>query len=230
MTSKSKKAVSILIMAALVLASVAIFLLVGKPLVSFASNPQAFREWIEGFGIWSRLVFIAIVVLQVVVAIIPGEPIEIAAGYAFGGFEGTVLSIAGITLGSIIIFLLVRKFGVKLVEVFFSREKINSLGFLKDNKKVNVLFFVIMAIPGTPKDLISYFAPLTNIKLVNWVIITTVARIPSVVTSTISGSALGEKKYLFALIAFAVTGILSGAGYLIYSKISKAKQNKKDLL
>ena len=229
MKNTRKKVFSVIILLAFAAVSLFIFFWVGKPLINFISEPEKFRQWIEGFGILSRLVFIAIVVLQVVVAIIPGEPIEIAAGYAFGSVEGTILCIAGITLGSAIIFLLVRKFGIKLVEVFFSREKINSLGFLKDNKKVNVFIFVIMTLPGTPKDLISYFAPLTNIKLINWVIITMVARIPSVVTSTVSGSALGEQKYLFALIAFAVTGAVSAAGYFIYSKISKSKQNKKDL-
>lgn len=60
-------------------------------------------------------------VLQVLVAIIPGEPLEIAGGYAFGAVWGTVLCLLGAFLGSAAVFAVVRKWGVPLVEVFFHR-------------------------------------------------------------------------------------------------------------
>jgi len=226
-TEKHKKIVSISAFVFFFLFCAAIAFFIGKPLIEFASEPQKFQAWIDSFGFLRRLVFIGIIVLQVIIAIIPGEPFEIAAGYAYGSIEGTILCMFGIIIGSLVIFLLVRKFGVKLVEVFFSREKINSLRFLKDKKKMNVLFFIIMLIPGTPKDLLSYFAGLTEIKLSTWLIITTIARIPSVITSSIGGSALGQEKYLFAIIAFAVTLAISGIGLVIYRKIQKNKENKE---
>ncbi len=203
-----------------------IFLYVGKPLVSFIEEPEKFRLWIDSFGIFSRLIFIGMIFLQVAVALIPGEPFEIAAGYTFGSIEGTLLCIIGTTLSSILIFLLVRKYGVKLVEIFFSTEKINSLRFLNSEKKINLLFFILMLIPGTPKDLLCYFAPLTRIKLSSFIFITAVARIPSIVTSTIGGSMLGQEKYLLAVIAFAVTIVISVAGLLIYNKIQKSKNHE----
>lgn len=226
-TEKHKKIVSISAFVFFILFCAAIAFFIGKPLIEFASEPQKFQAWIDSFGFLGRLVFIGIIVLQVIIAIIPGEPFEIAAGYAYGSIEGTILCMLGIIIGSLVIFLLVRKFGVKLVEVFFSREKINSLRFLKDKKKMNVLFFIVMLIPGTPKDLLSYFAGLTEIKLSTWLIITTIARIPSVITSSIGGSALGQEKYLFAIIAFAVTLAISGIGLVIYRKIQKNKENKE---
>ncbi|MBE6788056.1 MAG: TVP38/TMEM64 family protein [Ruminococcaceae bacterium] len=225
-TDKHKKALSICAIIFFVLFCAAISYFVGRPLLKFASEPQKFREWIDSFGVWGRLIFIGIIVLQVIVALIPGEPFEIAAGYAFGSVEGTLLCLAGVILGSLIIFLLVRKFGVKLVEVFFSMDKINSLKFLQNKKRLNTIYFIIMLIPGTPKDLLSYFAGLTSIKLSTWLLIVTIARVPSVITSTIGGSALGNEQYLFAIIAFAVTLILSGAGLLIYRKIQNNKENK----
>lgn len=224
-TEKHKKFLGIIAIIIVILFSAAIFLLVGKPLISFVSEPEKFRQWVDAFGIWGRLLFIGMIVLQVIIAIIPGEPFEIAAGYAFGSLEGMILCMAGIITGSIIIFLLVRKFGMMLVEVFFSKEKIASLTFLQNNKKMNLLFFVIMLIPGTPKDLLSYFAGLTEMKLSSWILIVAVSRIPSVITSSIGGSALGEKKYLFAVIAFAVTIIISGMGLLIYKKVQSKRKN-----
>jgi len=229
-TDKHKKAVSIIALIIFVLFCTAITIFIGKPLIQFASEPQKFRDWIDSFSFLGRLVFIGIIILQVVVALIPGEPFEIAAGYAFGSIEGTILCLIGIILGSLIIFLLVKKFGVKLVEAFFSLEKINSLKFLKDKTKRNTIYFIVMVIPGTPKDLLSYFAGLTDIKLSTWLLIVAVSRIPSVVTSTIGGDALGDKQYLFAAIAFAVTIIISAIGLLIYNKIQKNRlaKNKAD--
>ena len=148
------------------------------------------------------------------------EPLEMGAGYAFGAWEGTILCIIGCVIGSALVFLFVRRFGVKLVEVFFPREKIRSLRFLQDSRRLNLLTFIVFFIPGTPKDLLSYFIGLTDMKLGTWLLITAVARIPSIVTSTVTGDALGLKDYQFALIAFGVTLALSLAGILVYRRLS----------
>lgn len=223
-TNKRKKLIGIISLLTVVIFSIVIFIFLGKPLIELVSKPQVFRNWVEDFGFLGQIIFILMIVLQVVIAIIPGEPFEIAAGYAFGSIEGTLLCLIGVVIGSIIIFLLVRKFGIMLVEIFFSKEKINSLKFLKNNPKMNMLFFILMLIPGTPKDLFSYFAGLTDIKLSTWIIITAIARIPSIITSSVGGSMLGEQKFTLAIIAFAITILLSIIGLIIYNKI-QAKNN-----
>ena len=164
-----------------------IFWFVGRPLVQFVSQPEAFRDWVDSMGVWSRLAFIGMMALQIFVAVIPGEPLEMGAGYAFGSIQGTVLCLLGAALGSILVVLFVRYFGVKAVEVFFSREKIQSLRFLQNKQRRNTLFFTLFFIPGTPKDILTYVAGLTDIRLGTWLLITTPARIPSIITSTISG-------------------------------------------
>ena len=220
-TELKKKVIGIICILIVIVFSVAIFVFIGKPLIEFVSKPQEFRNWVDNFGIWGRLIFIGMIVLQVVIAIIPGEPFEIAAGYAFGSIEGTLLCLIGIVIGSIIIFLAVKKFGIMLVKIFFSKKKIDSLKFIINSSKMNLLFFALMIIPGTPKDLLSYFAGLTKIKLSNWILITAVARIPSVITSSIGGSMLGEQKIILAIVTFGITLLLSIAGLIIYNKIQK---------
>ena len=71
------------------------------------------------------------------------------------------------------------------------RDRIRSLRFLQDSRRLNLLTFIVFFIPGTPKDLLSYFIGLTDMKLGTWLCITAVARIPSIVTSTVTGDALG---------------------------------------
>lgn len=199
---------------------------IGKPMIEFVSEPEKFRLWVEEGGIWGKLAYVLMVAIQVVVALIPGEPLEIGGGYAFGAIEGTILCVAGITLGSMAVFFLVRRFGIKLVQVFFSKRKIRELKFLKDSRKRNALIFIVFFLPGTPKDLLTYFAGLTDIKFSHFFLLASVARLPSVITSTLGGNALGGKEYLTAIIVFAVTFVISATGWLIYKLIQDRKDKK----
>ena len=161
-------------------------------------------------------------------AIIPGEPLEILGGYAFGAFEGTVLCLAAAFSGSIVVFLLVRKLGTRLVEVFFPPERLETLRFLHTSPKRDFLFFIIFMVPGTPKDLLCYFAGLTKMRTSLWLIICSVGRVPSVITSTVGGSALGTKSYWFAVAVFAATLLVSAIGFKIYSDICKRNDRSDD--
>lgn len=201
---------------------------IGVPMVRFVSQPEEFRAWVDAHGLMGKLLFVGMVVLQVVVAVIPGEPLEIGAGYAFGAVEGTLLCLIGIAIGSTLVFLLVRKLGVRLVEVFFPVEKIRSLRFLQDSRRLNRLVFLVFFIPGTPKDLLCYFVGLTGMRLPTWIAISFFARIPSVVTSTLGGDALGTQHYIQALVVFAVAGILSAAGLFVYHRLKAAHAARKE--
>ena len=114
-----------------------------------------------------------------------------------------------------------------MVDAFISREKINSLKFIKSSRRLNLLMFILFFIPGTPKDLFTYFAGLTPMKLHTFLMISTIARIPSVITSTIGGHALGTQQYVFAAVVFAITIIVSLIGILVYRRISKQEKEKE---
>lgn len=192
---------------------------VGKPLVEFVSEPELFREWVDEHGLFGRVAFVGMMILQVFVAFIPGEPLEIGAGYAFGAVWGTLLCIIGTLIGSALVFLFVRRFGTKAVSVFYSPEKIHSMRWIRNTKRLKTILFILFIIPGTPKDVFTYMAGLTKISLSHFLLISMIARIPSIVTSTVGGNALGRGNYLFAVIVFAATLAVSAIGVLIYRKI-----------
>lgn len=198
----------------------------GKPLLAFAGDPEAFRAWIDERGAWGPVTMVGMVVFQVIFALIPGEPFEIAAGYAFGGFYGCLLCLVGTTIGGTVVFFLVHKWGTRVLELYFSREKIESLAFLRDTPKTRTLAFLLMMLPGTPKDLLSYGMGLTKITLPEWMFISLIARIPSVLTSTVAGSAIGEKRYVFAALVFGVTTAAGLFGLWIYRRMSASKEKK----
>lgn len=194
----------------------------GRPLIRFVREPERFRAWVDSQGPAAPALFIGMVALQVVVAIIPGEPLEIAAGYAFGAVEGTLLCLAGTFLGSMAVFLLVRRFGTRAVEIFIPLEDLRPLRFLQQNeKRLHFWVFFIFFLPGTPKDLLCYFVGLTNLPLKSWAVICLVARLPSLVTSTVGGNALGTERYLLAGIVFCATLAISGLGLLLYRRLSR---------
>lgn len=226
---KRKQAVALVCLGLAVVVMVAIFWFVGRPMLQFVSQPDQFREWVDSHGLWGRLAFVGMMMFQVFVAIIPGEPLEIGAGYAFGVLEGTLLCVLATSLSGTLIFLIVKKFGMKFVTLFVSEEKIHSLKFLKNTRRLDLIAFLLFFIPGTPKDVLTYIVGLTPMRLSTWIFITTVARLPSVITSTVGGNALGTQEYLFAVIVFAATAVISGVGVLVYRKITQHHQKKEAL-
>lgn len=213
-------------LAAILIFSIVLWQAVGTPLVKFLSDPEALRQWVDKKGWSSRIVFGAMVIFQIIIAIIPGEPFEIAAGYAFGWLEGTILCIVSAAIGSIVTFWLVRKYGMRLVRIFFSEEKISSVKFLKTNEKREFLFLIVYMLPGTPKDLLGYFAGLTDLPFPVFCLICSLGRIPSVITSTIGGNALGTKRYGAAIAVFVITLAISGLGLFVYDRICKKNRGK----
>ncbi|MBQ2527787.1 MAG: TVP38/TMEM64 family protein, partial [Spirochaetales bacterium] len=208
--------------AVVLLAVIVIF--VGIPLVKFLKEPERFRSWVDERGFWGKVAFIGMVVMKVVVAVIPGEPFELAAGYAFGVWEGLLLCMIGITIGSMIVFSLVKKFGVSIIRVFFSQERIDGMKLLHTSKKGNIILSIVYIVPGTPKDFLNYCAGLTTIKLPTWLFVCSIGRIPSIITSTISGDAFVQKRYFFGILIYVVTFLVGLIGVLVYNKVTKASE------
>lgn len=207
------------------LAFLALAVVIGRPIVRFASEPERFRDWVDSHGIWGPIAYMVMVVVQIVIAVIPGEPFEIAAGYAFGAVWGTVLYLAAATAGSVVVFALVRRWGAGVAELFFSREKLQSIRFLRSTPKRDLIFLIIFMLPGTPKDLLCWFAGLTDMRFGVWLVICSLGRIPAAVASTIGGDALGSGRYGFAAIAFAVSLAVSAGGLWLF-EIIRSRKNR----
>jgi len=116
----------------------------------------------------------------------------------------------------------------KAAELFFSLEKLRSLRFLQNPKKRDILFFLLFLLPGTPKDLLCYFAGLTEISTASWICIQLLGRIPSILTSTLGGDALGSEKYWIAAIVLTATAVISWLGLAVYHRFSSQENQKHD--
>lgn len=189
-------------------------------------NQLKFETFVDSLGVFGILFMFFIQVLQTIVAIIPGEPIELIMGLMYGTVGGLIISLCGTAAGGIIIFLCVKKFGMKFVDKFINSDGFSKYSFLKDPKKREFMIFILFFIPGTPKDILTYFAPFTGIALPRFLLISTLARIPSVVSSTYIGSSVSDGDLVKSIIIFAVTGLVGLGGILIHDKIINYKKRK----
>lgn len=193
--------------------------LVCIPLVRGYNNLSAIEGFIEDFGVLSVFALLFIQILQIIVALIPGEVVEFAAGALFGPVWGTLICMLGILLGQWLIFTIVIRWGNSVLSAVLDKKFIKKFKFLHDEKKIKLITFILYFLPGTPKDLLTYFMPVTGVNIKAFLSITIFARIPSVVSSTIAGSLYAEGDIKLTLIVYAVVTVLSGLGYLIYRLI-----------
>ncbi len=199
-----------------------------RQFLSFEKSPEEFKIFIESFGWTGRFVALGLQILQVIISFIPGEVLEIGIGYVFGAVEGTLLCLGGVAFASSLIFLLSKRLGIRLVEIFVSRNKIDNLRFINSEKKLKRLTFILFFIPGTPKDILTYFMGLTKLRLPEFLIISLLARIPSVVSSTIGGNLIQQQNYQSAVVLFLITGAVSLAGMALYNYLLNRRKPKNN--
>ncbi len=169
--------------------------------------------------------------LQILVPILPGEPIEFLAGMCYGTFWGMLIIFLGAFLSSFIIFFCVRKFGKDFINTFLDEDKITKIEnskWLSKPEKIELFFFIVFLIPGTPKDLFVYIAGLLPIRASRFFLISTFCRFPSVISSTFAGSNLVDGNWKLSIIAYIITFAVSGIGLFIYNKI-KLHHGQKEM-
>lgn len=206
-----------LVLAALLLVAVALACWAWLPgLYAWLSDPERVRALVSEHGVAARLVMVGVNALQIVLAFLPGEPVELASGYAFGFWEGTLLCLAASALASSAIYWAVRRWGWSLVGLFFDRSHLERYGWLRDARRLELVMLLVFLVPGTPKDFLTYFAGLTCMRFPAVLAITTLGRVPSVVTSTVAASAFGSGNYALAAGSVAVAVALAAAGGAAY--------------
>ena len=186
----------------------------------------AFKEKIDSMGIYGILSLFGLQVAQIFLIIIPGEPIEIFTGMCYGAFWGTVFIMLSAFFISTIIFFLVRKFGRKFIYNFYDEEKISKMEnskLFKDPKRIELIILILFLIPGTPKDLLVYIAGLLPIKPSRFIVISNIARFPSIISSTLAGANIAVGNWAMSIFLYAAIVLIVLIGIFIINKFDKSK-------
>ena len=216
----------LMILVVIIFIGVIIYLFPVMKDLSTKEGQIAFRDKVESSGLWGMLSLFGLQVANIFLIVVPGEPIEIIAGMCYGAFWGTIFVMASACIITIGIFFLVRKLGRKFVYDFCSKERIEKIEnskLFRNPKKIEMIMLILFLIPGTPKDLLVYLGGLLPIKASRFILISTLARIPSIISSTIAGDQLAVGQWQLGLILYAAIIVLVLIIIFIYNKFDKDK-------
>ena len=161
-----------------------------------AQVTQAVRD----SGPLAVLIMLGLQFLQVIVAFIPGEVVQIVAGILYGPFWGTVLILGGACGSTIIIYYLVQKLGAPFVQKMVPAETQKKLDFITRTSRIDAIVFVLFLIPGLPKDFITYLVSVTDVRPKRFFLFSTLGRAPGVIATSFAGSSIADGNWIFLLV------------------------------
>ena len=196
----------------LLVAGLTVFLF---PYVQKLRDPQVqllVEIWVRKVGVLGWLAMFGVQMLQVVIAFIPGEPVELIAGALYGAAGWLALCTLGCVTASALIFLLSKRLGKSVLDSLFGAEKVKDWKWLYDSRRMELVTFILFLIPGTPKDMLTYVVGVTNMRVGKFLLISSLARIPSVLSSTMIGSSLRQGNWVLTLVVFIITAVVGVVG------------------
>ena len=221
--TRKQRILRIALTLAAVLTAAALSGYLARPLLQFLSEPERFRAWIGERGVWGVAAFMLLNMLQVFVAVIPGGPFSMAAGYAFGPLWGTLICLAATTAASTLVLLIVRRWGGSAVR-FLSGKDPEELALFQKMERAEWVFLLVFLIPGSPKDVLSYAAGLMKLPLPSWIVINLIGRIPGILLSVLGGDRVMRGDYLLAAGLTLLCGGLYIVGMIIYKNYMEKKK------
>ena len=233
MSRKNKVKIFKIVLMLLVIISCIALIMYLAPVMKNLSTLEGqikFKDKVNELGIAGILLLFGLQVAQVFLIVLPGEPMEILAGMCYGWFGGLIFITISVAIITALIFYLVRKAGKKFVYNFWDEEKIKKIEnnkIFQNPRKIEIIMVILFMLPGTPKDLLVYIAGLLPLKPIRFILISTFARFPSVISSTIVGANFAKGDWEMSLLAYTITIIFVGILFIIINKLDKENITKK---
>lgn len=189
--------------------------------ISTEKGRLEFKANIENTGFQGVIMILGLMFAQIFFPILPGEPVELLAGMCFGTWGGLIVLYVGVFCMTLLIYFLVKKFGRNFICTFVPEEKIAKIEnseIWNNQNKIRTLLFFSFFIPGLPKDILVYIGGLLPINTIEFLLISTLARFPSIISSTIAGSNILYGNWSIILITYAITFAFSGILLLLLNR------------
>lgn len=200
------------------------------PIIRNIATPQGkqeFKDLISNSSIKGVLLLLGLQMAQIFLVILPGEPLEILAGMCYGGFWGTIFLLFSVFITTSIIFFAVRKYGREFIYHFCDKEKIEKLEsskWFKNSRNIEYILIILFMIPGTPKDLLVYIGGLLPIKPIRFILISTFARFPSIISSTLAGTNIVKGNWMMMVIVYVMPLLIAGIIITVMKILEKRKE------
>jgi len=173
-------------------------------------------------------ILLGLQLLQIVVAFIPGEVTQIAAGLLYGPWLGALIILVGCVIASAFIFLLVRKLGAPFVQSIVPIKYLEKFREFEKTNKLSVIVFMLFLIPGLPKDTFTYLVPLTDMRMRTFMLLANIGRVPGILVSTYAANGLLQGRILESVLIFVAAAIIVLVGIFFREKIMDALEKVSD--
>lgn len=210
--------------AVLALVTIAFLARYGRELVDIflCDDPSAaMKAFLGDLGGWGALALVLLQTLQIAVAFLPGEPVELAAGMLFGGFWGSILCLTGVLLGSMLVYFGVSRLGEGMITAFHDSKKLErfrQLRAFQDARSAEWLTFILFLVPGIPKDFLTFVAPLTPMKPWRFLVISILGRAPGMFITTYAGYHFLAGTWQMSVLLYGILLVGAVVGLLFYRK------------
>ena len=176
---------------------------------------------VRGAGPVGFLILLGLQFLQIVVAFIPGEVVQVAAGMLYGPWVGALVIFVGCVLSSAFIFALVHRLGAPFVQSMVPTRYLEKFRRFEASGKLNITVFILFLIPGLPKDVFTYLVPLTDMRMRTFLVLSNVGRIPGIVVSTYAADGLVDGRIWESIVIFAVAAVIAILGIVFRERIMR---------
>ena len=195
------------------------------PTLSIVFEPggvETLIELITSQGPLGVLILLGMQLLQIIVAFIPGEVVQIAAGMMYGPLRGSVVILVGCVLSSMVVYELVHKLGAPFVRSMVGEKQLLKFRQFELSGKFGVTVFILFLIPGFPKDVLTYIVPLSDMNLRTFLLLSTIGRTPGVIISTYAAAGLADGNIVTSVIIFVVAALIAIIVLLLRNRIIDA--------
>lgn len=181
-------------------------------LLAFASDRQAFINYIHRFGLLGPLVLALLQLIQVIVSVLPGDAFYFAAGYIYGLGFGYVINLTATILSGFLAFNIARRWGRPVVNRLASAAVIDRWDAAAKQHGFR-FFLATYMLPVFPTDTMNYVAGLSSISWKQFLTASLLGRGPLIFLYTLLGAHSTDIAQLnlppatFLLIILAVVGI-----------------------
>jgi len=184
-----------------------------------AAARDAFLVRLRSSGALGVATLAGLMGLQVVVPVLPAEALQLFAGILYGTLGGGLVCLTGLTVGTMVNYVLGRTLGAKALAVFVKPEKLEKVRGLVQGRRADTVVFVLYFIPGIPKDLVAYAAGLSEYPALRFLLVSLVARIPSLLSSTWVGASLAAGDTRKAVLIFAAIAVVAVPAFFFSERI-----------
>ena len=176
-------------------------------------------ERVQNAGPAGVLILLGMQFLQIVVAFIPGEVVQLAAGLMYGPWLGALIVLVGCVISSSIIYKMVHALGAPFVQGMVSTEHLGKFRSFEESGKLDIIVFILFLIPAMPKDVFTYIVPLTDMPYKKFITLTTIGRIPGVVASTYAAAGFASGNIIGPVVVLAVVALIAVVAIIFREKI-----------